>query len=145
MGSNNGGNDEKPVHTVYLDAFYIDKYEMTQAQYNKFLEANPQWGSPSTDNTYDNYPVTPVSWYAAMAYAKWAGKRLPTESEWEKAARGGLVGQAYPWGNSIDSSKVFLNGGMGNTVPVGSYPPNNYGLYDMAGNAWEWCLDQYDR
>ena len=144
MGSNDGDDTEKPVHTVYVDAFYIDKYEVTQAQYNKFLEANPQWGNPSTDNTYDNHPATPVSWYAAMAYAQWVGKRLPTEAEWEKAARGGLVGQAYSWGNSIDSSKVFLNGGMGNSVPVGSYPPNNYGLYDMIGNAWEWCLDEFD-
>ena len=144
MGSNEGDDTEKPIHTVYVDAFYIDKYEVTQAEYNKFLEANPQWGNPSTDNTYDNHPVTPVSWYAAMAYAQWVGKRLPTEAEWEKAARGGLVGQAYSWGNSIDSSKVFLNGWMGNSVPVGSYPPNNYGLYDMIGNVWEWCLDEFD-
>ncbi|MCG9132434.1 TonB family protein [Candidatus Poribacteria bacterium] len=144
MGSNDGDDTEKPVHTVYVDAFYIDKYEVTQAQYNKFLEANPQWGNPSRDNMYDSHPATPVSWYAAMAYAQWVGKRLPTEAEWEKAARGGLVGQAYSWGNSIDSSKVFLNGGMGNSVPVGSYPPNNYGLYDMIGNAWEWCLDEFD-
>ena len=144
MGSNEGDDTEKPVHTVYVDAFYIDKYEVTQAQYNKFLEVNPQWGNPSRDNAYDNHPATPVSWYGAMAYAQWVGKRLPTEAEWEKAARGGLVGQAYSWGNSIDSSKVFLNGGMGNNMPVGSYPPNNYGLYDMIGNAWEWCLDEFD-
>jgi len=144
MGSNNGAADEKPVHTVYLDAFYIDKYEVTVAQYKKFLEANPQWGELRIDDTWDSHPVSPVNWYEAMAYAQWVGKRLPTEAEWEKAARGGLVGQAYTWGNLYDPSKVLDGAFMGNSDPVGSYPPNNYGLYDMIGNVWEWCLDEYD-
>ena len=159
MGSKNGEFDEKPVHTVHVDAFYIDKYEVTNAQYKKFVDANPQWQKPGIPRAYHNgsylndwnqneypigkgeHPVTYVSWYAAMAYAQWAGKRLPTEAEWEKAARGGLVGQRYPWGNSIDSGKA--NYGTYRTTRVGTYPANNYGLYDMAGNVREWCLDAY--
>ena len=78
----------------------------------------------------------------AMAYAEWAGKRLPTEAEWESAARGGLLGKKYPWGNLLDSSKA--NYRSGGTTAVGRYPPNKYGLYDMVGNVWEWCLDAYD-
>ena len=91
----------------------------------------------------EDHPVIWVSWYAAMAYAEWAGKRLPTEAEWEFAARGGLADKSYPWGNSIDASKANYNGNVGNTTAVGTYPANDYGLYDMAGNVWEWCLDAY--
>lgn len=158
MGSKNGAFDEKPVHTVHVDAFYIDKYEVTNAQYKKFVDANPQWRKHRIPRAYHNgsylsdwnqneypigkgeHPVTYVSWYAAMAYAQWAGKRLPTEAEWEKAARGKGVGQRYPWGNSIDSDKA--NYGTDNTTRVGTYPAN-HGLYDMAGNVREWCLDAY--
>ena len=161
MGSRNGDFDEKPVHTVYVDAFYIDKYEVTNAQYKKFVDANPQWRKQRIPRAYHNgsylsdwnvndypigkgeHPVTYVSWYAAMAYAQWAGKRLPTEAEWEKAARGGAVGQRYPWGNSIDSSKANYGTDIGGTTRVGNYPANNYDLYDMAGNVREWCLDAY--
>ena len=157
MGSNDGNFDERPVHTVYVDAFYMDAHEVTNAQYKDFVDANPQWGKddiPSryhdgnylkhwTRNSYGsgNDPVVYVSWYAAMAYAEWAGKRLPTEAEWERGARGGLSGKKYPWGDSINSSKAVYD--VGGTTDVGTYPPNNYGLYDMAGNVWEWCLDEY--
>ena len=142
MGSNDGEDDEKPVHRVYLDAYYIDKYEVTNKQYREFVEATGhktprQWGE-------DNHPVLYVSWEDAVAYATWAGKRLPTEAEWEKAARGGLVGKEYPWGDGIDSGKANYKDNVGKTTPVGSYPPNGYGLYDMAGNVWEWCSDWYD-
>ena len=161
MGSNNGDDDEKPVHTVYIDAFYIDKYEVTNAQYKVFVDANPQWQKDQIPRTYHNgnylkhwngnsypsdkgnHPVTNVSWYAAMAYAQWNGKRLPIEAEWEKAARGGLVGQKYPWGNLMDSNKANCDRSIGDTTPIGEYAPNAYGLYDMAGNALEWCLDAY--
>ena len=158
MGTNNGEFDEKPVHTVYVDAFYMDVYEVTNAQYKDFVDANPHWGKDHIPSRYHdgnylkhwgrnsygsgNEPVVYVSWYAAMAYAEWADKRLPTEAEWEKAARGGLSGKKYPWGNFLDSSKA--NYRAGSPDYVGEYLPNNYGLYDMAGNVWEWCLDVYD-
>ena len=160
MGSNNTPS-EQPVHTVHLDAFYMDQYEVTNAQYKAFVIANPEWQKAYIDtrfyeSTYlenwdgNNYPegkkdhpVTWVSWHAAMAYAAWAGKRLPTEAEWEYAARGGLANQRYPWGTSIDVSRANYNGNVGDTTAVGTYPANNYGLYDMAGNVWEWCLDEY--
>ena len=161
MGSGEN-TDEQPVHTVYIDAFYMDKYEVTNAQYKKFLDANPRWQKGRILSTYhdgdylknwsgDNYPpgkgehpVTYVSWYAAMAYAEWTGKRLPTEAEWEKAARGGLMSKKYPWGDSIHSTQANYNKNVGDTTFVGKYSPNAYGLYDMAGNILEWCLDVYD-
>ena len=133
------------VHKVYLDAFYIDIHEVTNAQYKKFVDMNPEWSKKPSHNRYynsrylarwhgnnypigkGNHPVVYVSWYAAMAYAKWAGKRLPTEAEWEKAARGGLAGQKFlAW------------------TPVGIAAPNPYGLYSMVDRVWEWCLDEYD-
>ncbi len=154
---------EKPVHTVHVDAFYMDKYEVTNVQYKAFVDANPQWrkdgklhGSFYTksylndwnDNNYPegegDHPVHYVTWHAAMAYAEWTGKRLPTEAEWEKAARGGLLGKMYPHGDTIDKTKANYDSNVFDTTPVGSYLPNGYGLYDMAGNVWEWCLDAYD-
>ena len=163
MGSNDGEANEQPVRTVDVDAFYMDKYEVTNAQYKKFVDANPQWRKDSIADRFHNgsylktwsgnnypsgeadHPVVSVSWYAAMAYSKWAGKRLPTEAEWEKAARGGLFGKKYPWGNTIDARNTNYNRNVGGTKVVGSYGANGYGLYDMAGNVWEWCLDVYDR
>lgn len=162
MGSNNGDADEKPVHTVHFDAFYIDIYEVTNAEYKKFVDANPQWEKNHLPRAYHdgnylkhwnnnnypsgegNYPVVYVNWYAAMAYAEWAGKRLPTEAEWEKAARGRLIGKKYPWGDSIDTSKANYRGNTGKATPVGTYPRSDHGLYDMAGNVREWCLDEYN-
>ena len=162
MGSNDGWDNEQPVHTVDVDAFYMDVYEVTNAQFKAFVDANPQWRKDQiprkyhdgdylrhwTGNRYpngkDNHPVVYVSWYAAMAYAQWAGKRLPTEAEWEKAARGGREGQKYPWGNTINSTQANYGYHIHDITPVGSYGANGYGLFDMAGNVWEWCLDAYD-
>ena len=168
MGSNDAEarNDEQPVCTVSVDAFYMDATEVTNAQYQAFLIANPHWQkggmyakrfAPNyylddwNGNDYPsgkgNHPVVWVSWYAAMVYSKWIGKRLPTEAEWERAARGGLVGNKYPHGNTLTLKEAnYLEGGFETalgTTPVGTYPPNAYGLYDMAGNVWEWCLDAY--
>ena len=159
-----------PVHTVYVDAFYMDVHEVTVGQYNQFVHETGHRPLPADVSTYspaDRHPVIAVSWHDAMAYAKWAGKRLPTEAEWEKAARGGLVGKQHPWGNAPPDGtqcnfadenlgKVWkkrwgdnhaeenINDGYAYTAPVGSYPPNGYGLYDMAGNVEEWCFDAYD-
>ena len=160
MGSNDGEADERPVHTVYVDAFYMDVYEVTNLDFQRFLLANPQWQKDRLTLDYRNYlkhwdgnhypkgkanhPVVWVNWYAAMAYAEWAGKRLPTEAEWEKAARGRLAGKVYPWGNVITPVRANYGSNVGDTTSVGSYAPNGYGLYDMAGNVWEWCLDEYD-
>ena len=168
MGSDDpaANEDEHPVHTVSLDAFFIDKYLVTNTQFKEFVDANPQWHKrrwfkdhiPSAyhdggylkhweDETYPNgkgeHPVVNVSWYAAMAYAQWKGKRLPTEAEWEKAARGGLKGKKYPWGDSISADDANYFYYVGDTTPVGHYPANRYGLHDMSGNVWEWCLDSY--
>ena len=149
MGSDDedARDDEKPVHSVYLDAFYMDKYEVTIGKYKQFVRATghrslPDWVSKISPT--DQHPVIGVSWQDAMAYTQWAGKRLPTEAEWEKAARGGLVGKRYPWGDSIDTSKAnYSVSNFGGTKTVGSYAANGYGLYDMAGNVFEWCLDAY--
>jgi len=153
MGSNdaNINNDEKPIHTVYLDAFYIDKYEVTNAQYKKFMDATgykaPYYWNDSNYND-PKQPVVGVTWNDAKAYADWAGKRLPTEAEWEKSARGGLVGKKYPWGDELTHDNANYDGTGGKDIwngpaPVGSFEPNGYGLYDMAGNVWEWCADWY--
>lgn len=150
--------DETPSHEVYLDAFYIDKYEVTNADFKKFIDANPDWQKDNVrfqgNTTYlgdwngNDYPEgrgkhpVSVDWYAAMAYAEWVGKRLPTEAEWEKAARGGLKNKTYPWGDAINETLANYDVNP-STVTVGSYAPNGYGLYDVAGNVEEWCLDEY--
>ncbi len=146
MGSNDGDDDEKPQHKVYLDGYWIYKYEVTVAQYRKFCKATgwqeplpPEWGWK------DNHPIVNVSWDDATAYAQWAGVRLPTEAEWEKAARG-TDGREYPWGNEWDASKCNAReSGPRRTTAVGSYAggASPYGIQDMAGNVWEWCADWY--
>ena len=164
MGSNDAEaeNYEQPVRRVYVDAFYMDETEVTNLQFKEFLLENPQWQKGRVNaqfananylrswngNNYPqgkaNHPVVWVSWYAAMAYSEWADKRLPTEAEWEYAARGGLKGKKYPNGNTITARDANFDGNVGGTTPASKYPANGYGLYDMAGNVWERCLDEYD-
>ena len=138
----------EPVHVVSLDAFYIDKYEITLGEYKHFLMNTdhrplPEWVPKYAPS--DEHPVVGVSWHDAMAYATWAGKRLPTEAEWEKAARGGLLDMHYPWGNEEpDSLRANFGNATDRLAGVGKYPANAFGLYDMAGNVSEWCLDPWD-
>jgi formylglycine-generating enzyme required for sulfatase activity len=146
--------DEEPVHRVVLDAFAIDKNEVTNALYKDCEDqgvcAPPQESNSNTQASYygnsefDNYPVIYVSWDQAKTYCEWRGARLPTEAEWEKAARG-TDGRTYPWGEKIDETFVNFNYSIGDTTAVGSYENGKspYGVYDMAGNVWEWVADWY--
>lgn len=170
MGSTDGDADEQPLHTVHLDAFWIDKYEVTNAQYRKCVAVGvcrppSDYTSNSRDAyyddpQYDNYPVVYVSWHDARTYCQWAGKRLPSEAEWEKAARG-TTAQQYPWGdhdpkadelNFCDRNCPFdewrdnaVDDGFADTAPVGSFPAGRspYGALDMAGNVAEWTGSLY--
>jgi formylglycine-generating enzyme required for sulfatase activity len=172
-----------PRHEVYLDAYYVDAYEVTNGLFARFLREtlNQAADEPRRYNWvvlrsdidypdrtgwwpteimleesgyqafpgYEDLPVNSVAWDAAAEYCAWAGKRLPTEAEWEKAARGGLQEKAYPWGDSLPTVGVVFNRLWRDnqvpspTVEVRSMMPNGYGLYHMAGNVWEWCSDWY--
>jgi formylglycine-generating enzyme required for sulfatase activity len=170
MGSDKGEDDERPVHDVQLNAFYMDVYEVTNSKYCRFLNENKtsenrlkEWIDIDKDYIlivksskgfsakpgYESYPAVGISWYGAQAYASWAGKRLPTEAEWEYASRGGLRDEQYSWGSQDPSDGARANyncakDGYDGVSPAGSFPPNGYGLYDMAGNVWEWCSDWYN-
>lgn len=183
MGAHDGTNydNETSPTIVHLEGFYIDAYEVTNAQYAVFLnkygrhkdEAGHVLLDVDDENCliekiegiykpkagHENHPVASVSWYGAAAYTDFYGKRLPTEAEWEKAARGGLQRAKYPWGddhpdgtqcNFADKCTGYswvhwdANDTYSHTAPVGSFPPNGYGLYDIAGNVWEWCSGKYD-
>jgi len=209
MGSPDARPDERPVHDTVVRGIWVDRHEVTNAQFAAFVDATgyvtiaeripdprefpgadpamlvpgslvfrapdrparsfydwwdylpgaswrcPEGGSSTIDDRLD-HPVVHVSWEDAVAYAAWSGKRLPTEAEWEFAARGTLCCAKYPWGDQLqlDGSKQNawdgpfprenqLIDGYTGTAPVGSFPPNEYGLHDMAGNVWEWCADWY--
>lgn len=147
-----GDVDDNPAREVTVTSFAIDVHEVTNAQYAAFCAATDRqlprlWGDSAQrcGPDYPDHPVVGVSWLSARAYAEWVGRRLPTEAEWEYAARGGLVGEAYPHGTGIDSTLInYSQAGYDGTLTVGSLPPNGYGLYDMAGNVVEWVADRYD-
>jgi formylglycine-generating enzyme required for sulfatase activity len=143
-----GYNDSRPSHTMNLPAFFIDKTEITNAQYKKYCDATgypppPNWRNGVYTKGEDDFPVTHVTWYEAGAYAAWAGKRLPTEAEWEKAARG-TDKREFPWGNNWDPKRIVF--GRSRSDKVGQFPTNAspYGALDMAGNVYEWTQSWYD-
>lgn len=162
MGRNASYSDEHPARDVYLDAYWIDKYEVTNEQYAKCIAAgkctNPHESAAyyAQNNYYENssgvdYPVIFVDWYQAKSYCEWVGGDLPTEAQWEKAARG-TDGRKYPWGNQEPDSSYanYDNRSMGDTSKIGSFEKgaSPYGAMDMAGNVWEWVndwwADKYD-
>lgn len=193
MGNADGQDMERPVHQVRVDAFYMDTHEVTLEEFGRFVDATNyvtdaethsgsiiwngedfektegiNWRFDAAGNVHGpedkNQPVTHLSWNDANRYAQWVGKRLPTEAEWEYAARGGERGDTFAWGNQPLGTEVVANvsdetyvkvvttwpytegydDGYTFAAPVGSFPSNAFGLYDMAGNAWEWCADYFD-
>jgi formylglycine-generating enzyme required for sulfatase activity len=144
-------DEERPRHRIMLDAYWIDQFEVTNGRYAEFLRATgapePQYWNKSdrfhSGEKYPRHPIVGISWFEAKAYCEWKGKRLPTEAEWEKAARGGREGFAFPWGDTPDHARANYEGQ--GTLPVGSFLPNDYGLFDMSGNVWEWVADWFDQ
>jgi formylglycine-generating enzyme required for sulfatase activity len=147
--------DDFPAHKVFLDAYSIDKYEVTNQDFAKFLDAKVgvkpwHWPHGKIPAGEEKLPVYNVDWYQAEAYCAWLGKRLPSEAEWERAARGGLDRKKFVWGDTFSTENaakgrppaVFSSNRAGE---VGKFPANGYGLYDMAGNVWEWTSDWYKR
>ena len=171
MGSDQGSEAEHPVHEVYIDDFWMDEAPVTNQQFAEFVQVTDYkteaehlgstWGYHDGEYSLrdglcwrsyavagrEEHPVVLVNWHDAMAFARWAGKQLPTEAQWEKAARGGLVGRLYPWGNQSPSGSqsnfAQAPSEFPGTSPVRSFPHNGYGLYDMVGNVWQWCADRY--
>ena len=161
-GDRDGGRDEYPRHDVFVNNFYIDKFELTNGRYLEFVKAtnhrvpqNPKnatrnlWQGDTITESLADRPVVNVDWADANAYCQWAGKRLPTEAEWEKAAKG-TADRRFPWGN-VEPTNKHLNFnqqwiGEKTLMPVGSYElgKSPFGVYDMAGNVWEWVNDWYD-
>jgi len=150
MGDTHGDGDpdEKPTHQVTLSAFWIDRTEVTNAQFAVFVQAgnSAQGDWQKYAKGKDQHPVVNVTWHDALAYCRWARKRLPTEAEWEYAARG-TDGRKYPWGNTWEDTQARFSGNRGNetTAPVGSYPTgaSPFGVLDLAGNVWEWVQDWF--
>jgi formylglycine-generating enzyme required for sulfatase activity len=160
-GSEDGSRDEKPKHKIILSSFALDIHPVTNEQFVRFLEfmggekdsnnndiirlrssrIKRSNGKITIESGYSKHPVVGITWYGALSYAKWVGKRLPLEAEWEIASQGGAIDLTYPTGKNIDHTQAnFFNS---DTTAVMSYPPNGYGIYDIVGNVYEWCEDWY--
>jgi iron(II)-dependent oxidoreductase len=141
--------DDRPVQRIHVDAFSIDAHEVTNEEYAAFVRAGHRapynWAKGALPVGREKHPVTGVSWDDAAAYAKWAGKRLPTEAEWERACRGGVDEKIYPWGDGKPSKAIARFDGVEGPVPACSLPKTGFGLCDLAGNVWEWTADWYER
>jgi formylglycine-generating enzyme len=154
MGCDEGRDDEKPAHRVWVDAYELAAFQTTNAEYARFLEETRHpspllWDDPNFQKP--EQPVVAVSWFDAIAYCKWLSRtlgqqyRLPTEAEWERAARGGVDGELFPWGNCApEELPDYANRWKSGPEPVGLYAPNAYGLYNLGDNVHEWCADWYD-
>src|SRR3984893_8484645 len=154
MGCDAGRDDEKPAHRVWVDAFEFATFQTTKAEYARFLEdARRPPPSHRDDPSFSNpdQPVVAVSWFDAVAYCDWLSRalgkkyRLPTEAEWERAARGGVEGETFPWGNCApEELPNYAGRWKSGPESVGLYAPNPYGLYNLGDNVHEWCADWYD-
>lgn len=150
MGADTRG-DHQPAHLVELNDFYIDRYEVTNEEYHAFCQATKRklpefWGMDRYRSglAYPRHPVIGISWADAVAFSQWCGKRLPSEAEWEYAARGGMVNKKFPLGDELSPDDGnYTKSGQKGPIEVGSYAPNGFGLYDMQGNVLEWVHDRY--
>ncbi len=154
MGCDAGRDDEKPAHRVWVDAFELAAFQTTNEEYARFL-SDTRHPAPllwdDSDFSHPEQPVVAVSWFDAVAYCEWLDGifgtryRLPTEAEWERAARGGVEGETYPWGNAApEELPDYASRWKSAPEPVGLYSPNAYGLYNLGDNVHEWCADWYD-
>ncbi len=142
--------DDRPVRKIRVDPFYVDAYETTVAQYAAFVKATKHrapynWAGGAPPKGKEKNPVAAIDWNDAKAYCEWADKRLPTEAEWERAARGITEGAKYPWGERNPTKKDACYDTLAGPCDVGQFVPNYFGLYDVSGGVWEWTSDWYER
>ncbi len=146
MGSNEGESDEMPVHNVFVNSFWLDKFPVTMGQFYLYCGSVGKEFPQLPDWEYnENNPMVNVSWEEALEYAKWVGKRLPTEAEWEYAARGGIKSSSFNFCGGNDPNEIaWYCRNTENPMPIGLKKPNELDIYDMCGNVWEWCNDWYN-